>query len=61
MLLSLIPTMAQVASTTGTTAAAGAGATAACGPPSGASSLCLSVYRTTGNSLLAQMSQSLVV
>ncbi|MDQ6725267.1 MAG: mechanosensitive ion channel family protein [Actinomycetota bacterium] len=62
MLLSLISTIAQVASTTGTTTtAAGSGATAACGPPSSASSLCLSVYRTTGNSVVAQMSETLVV
>jgi small conductance mechanosensitive channel len=41
--------------------AAADSATAACGPVSHASSLCLSVYRSTGNSVLAQLSDSIIV
>jgi moderate conductance mechanosensitive channel len=36
-------------------------ATQACGPPSEASSLCLSVFRATGNALLAQGAEALIV
>jgi len=56
MLLHLFTGIAQVVPT----AAADAGA-APCGPPAGASSLCLSVYRSTGNAVLAQLSDTLVV
>lgn len=33
----------------------------ACGPPADASSLCLSVFRATGNSVLAQASETLII
>jgi small conductance mechanosensitive channel len=36
-------------------------ATRACGPPAEASSLCLSVYRATGNALLSQGAEALLV
>jgi small-conductance mechanosensitive channel len=36
-------------------------ATSACGPATRASSLCLSVYRSTGNSVLAQLSDTVLV
>jgi small-conductance mechanosensitive channel len=38
-----------------------AGAAAPCGPAEEASSLCLSVYRSTGNAVLAELSDTLVV
>ena len=58
MLLSLVSLFAQAAPTAAPTAG---GAVTACGPPAEAGSLCLSVYRTTGNSVLAQMSETLIV
>lgn len=58
MPFTLLSVLAQVVPTA---SAAADPATAACGPPSRASSLCLSVYRSTGNSLLAQLSDTVVV
>jgi moderate conductance mechanosensitive channel len=56
MLTHLVAALSQVAPASATDSA-----TAACGPATRASSLCLSVYRSTGNSLLAQLSDTLVV
>jgi small-conductance mechanosensitive channel len=56
MPLTLLSVLAQVAPT----AAAEPGAMP-CGPATDASSLCLSIYRSTGNAVLAQLSDSLVV
>jgi small conductance mechanosensitive channel len=56
MPLTLLSVLAQVAPT----AAAEPGAMP-CGPAADASSLCLSIYRSTGNAVLAQLSDSLVV
>jgi small conductance mechanosensitive channel len=56
MSLTLVSALAQVVPT----AAADAGRSP-CGPPADASSLCLSIYRSTGNGILAQLSNTLVV
>ncbi len=56
MLLNVLPLFAQVVPT----AAADAG-TSPCGVPAEASSLCLSIYRSTGNGVLAQLSDTIVV
>jgi moderate conductance mechanosensitive channel len=56
MPLTLYSVLAQVAPT----AAAEPGALP-CGPAADATSLCLSIYRSTGNAVLAQLSDSLVV
>jgi small-conductance mechanosensitive channel len=56
MPLTLLSAVAQIVPT----AAAGA-TTAPCGAPADASSLCLSIYRSTGNGVLAQLSNTLVV
>jgi small conductance mechanosensitive channel len=56
MPLNLLPFLAQVAPT----AAAEPGALP-CGAAADASSLCLSIYRSTGNAVLAQLSDTLVV
>jgi small-conductance mechanosensitive channel len=56
MPLTLFSVLAQVAPT----AAAEAG-TMPCGPAADASSLCLSIYRSTGNAVLAQLSDTLLV
>lgn len=56
MPLTLFPVLAQVAPT----APVGAG-TMPCGAVADASSLCLSIYRSTGNAVLAQLSDTLVV
>lgn len=60
MPLALFETLAQVVTTT----APGPGAEAAveaCGPASDASSVCLSIYRATGNTMLARLSETIVV
>ena len=56
MPLTLFSVLAQVAPT----AAAEPGALP-CGPAGDASSLCLSIYRTTGNAILAQLSDTMLV
>jgi moderate conductance mechanosensitive channel len=56
MPLTLLSVLAQVAPT----AAAEPGAMP-CGPATDANSLCLSIYRSTGNAVLAQLSDSLLV
>ncbi len=56
MPLTLLSVLAQVAPT----AAADAG-TLPCGPAADARSLCLSIYRSTGNAVLAQLSDTLFV
>jgi small-conductance mechanosensitive channel len=56
MPLTLFSVLAQVAPT----AAAEPGALP-CGPAADASSLCLSIYRSTGNAVLAQLSDTLLV
>jgi moderate conductance mechanosensitive channel len=56
MLTHLVFVLSQVAPVSATDSAS-----AACGPATRASSLCLSVYRSTGNSVLAQLSDTLVV
>jgi small-conductance mechanosensitive channel len=56
MPLTLLSALAQVVPT----AAADAGASP-CGPVGHASSLCLSIYRSTGNGVLAQLSDTIVV
>ena len=65
MLLFLVSVLSQVApAATGTATVTGPAtdaATTACGPATRASSLCLSVYRSTGNSLLAQLSDTVIV
>ncbi len=53
--------MAELVGLLSQTPAAADAATQACGPPADASSLCLSVFRATGNSLLAQGAEALVV
>ena len=53
-------TLLSVLAQAGTTAAADPGASA-CGTAEQASSLCLSVYRSTGNAVLAQLSDTLIV
>jgi small conductance mechanosensitive channel len=58
MLVALVSVLSQVAPTS---AAATDPATAACGPATRASSLCLGLYRSTGNSLLAQLSDTVIV
>jgi small-conductance mechanosensitive channel len=56
MLLNALSLFAQAVPT-----AAADGAARPCGEPAKASSLCLSVYRSTGNGVLAQLSDTLVV
>ena len=61
----MFPNLVSMLFQTGASAAAtvdpAAGAASACGPASRASALCLSVYRSTGNSVLAQLSDTLFV
>lgn len=54
MSLTLLSTLADVAPSSAQVAEP-------CGPVADASSLCLSVYRTTGNAVLADLSDTLVV
>jgi small-conductance mechanosensitive channel len=56
MTVTLFSMLAQVAPT-----AAAEPGTLPCGPAGDASSLCLSVYRSTGNAVLAQLSDTLLV
>jgi moderate conductance mechanosensitive channel len=56
MFLTLMSVLAQVAPATAPTSAE-----KACGPAIEASSLCLSVYRSTGNAVLADLSDTLLV
>ena len=56
MPLTLLTVLAQVAPT-----AAAEPGTLPCGPAADASSLCLSIYRSTGNAVLAQLSDTLLV
>jgi moderate conductance mechanosensitive channel len=56
MTMTLLSGLAQVAPT-----AAAEPGTLPCGPAGDASSLCLSVYRSTGNAVLAQLSDTLLV
>jgi small-conductance mechanosensitive channel len=56
MPLTLFSMLAQVAPV-----AAGDPGASPCGPAAGASSLCLSVYRSTGNAVLAQLSDTMLV
>ncbi len=53
--------MPVIAATSQLAQSAADAATQACGPPADASSLCLSVFRATGNSVLAQASETLIV
>lgn len=56
MPLTLFSVLAQVAPT-----AAAEPGTLPCGPAADASSLCLSIYRSTGNAVLAQLSDTIVI